>query len=339
TARQTDWVDRQLSPAWIKDCAVDARRAGAGVTARGRSLAQQWADPVRAPDLEWAERIRPGTEVQRECLVRAVYSNRQLFEVATMFWHDHFNVMVSDGSIAQVFGHYSRDVIRANAFGNFRTMLEAVAQSPAMMYYLDNRSNSRSGPNENFGRELLELHTMGAENYLGFMDPFKVPPCPEDPSYPIGYTDIDVYETAAAFTGWTINDGRNGGGDDGSFRYYPAWHDSGPKFVLGTFIYPERPALQDGRDILDRLASHPRVAKFICRKLVLRFVSDDPPQALVDSAAKVFRDNWRAPDQIAKVLRHILLSDESQHAWGRKTRRPFEALAAALRTLGCDWTY
>src|SRR5690606_6827484 len=255
TARLTAWVDRQLSPASINDSAVDARLAGAGYTTLGKSLAQQWADHVRAPDLEWAERIRPGTEAQRECLVRAVYSNRQLFEVATMFWHDHFNVMVSDGSIAQVFGHYSRDVIRANAFGNFRTMLEAVAQSPAMMYYLDNRSNSRSGPNENFARELLELHTLGAENYLGFMDPFKVPPCPEDPSYPIGYTDIDVYETAAAFTGWTINDGRNGGGDDGSFRYYPAWHDSGPKFVLGTFIYPERPALQDGRDILDRLAS------------------------------------------------------------------------------------
>ena len=339
SARLTAWVDRQLNPSAINDSAVATRLANAGYTTLGKTLAQQWAEHVRAPDLEWRERIRPGTEAQRECLVRAVFSNRQLFEVTTMFWHDHFNVMVSDGSIAPVFGHYSRDVIRANAFGNFRTMLEAVAQSAAMMYYLDNRSNSRSGPNENFGRELLELHTMGAENYLGFMDPFQVPPCPEDPSYPIGYTDIDVYETAAAFTGWTINDGRNGGGDDGSFRYYAAWHDSGPKFVLGTFIYPERPAMQDGRDILDRLASHPRVAKFICRKLVRRFVSDAPSQALVDSAAKVFRDNWRAPDQIRKTLRHILLSEEAQHAWGRKSRRPFEAVAASLRALGCDWTY
>src|SRR5690606_6339461 len=157
-------------------------------------------------------------------------------------------------------------------------------------------------------------------------------------SYPIGYTDIDVYETAAAFTGWTINDGRNGGADDGTFRYYAAWHDSGPKFVLGSFIYPERPALQDGRDILDRLASHPRVAKFICRKLVRRFVSDEPPQQLVDSAARVFRDNWQAPDQIARTLRHILLPEEARHAWGRKMRRPCAALAAALRVPGCDWT-
>src|SRR5690606_1871505 len=103
------------------------------------------------------------------------------------------------------------------------------------------------------------------------------------------------------------------------------WHDSGPKFVLGTFLYPERPALQDGRDILDRLASHPRVAGFICKKLVRRFLSDEPPQSLVDSAARVFRDSWRAPDQIARTLRHILLSEEAQNAWaarcGGRSRR------------------
>lgn len=106
-----------------------------------------------------------------------------------------------------MFPHYTRDVIRAHAKGNFRAMLEAVAQSTAMLYFLDNINNSRSGPNENFARELLELHTFGAENYLGFTDPFQVPPCPEDPAYPIGYTDIDVYETAAAFTGWSAKDG------------------------------------------------------------------------------------------------------------------------------------
>ena len=100
--------------------------------------------------------------------------------------------------------------------GNFRTMLEAMARSTSMMFFLDNRTNRRSGPNENFARDLLELHTFGAENYLGFVNPAAVPPCPEDPSYPIGYTDIDVYETAAAFTGWSV---RTGSGGDGTFIY------------------------------------------------------------------------------------------------------------------------
>ncbi|TYT25102.1 DUF1800 domain-containing protein [Luteimonas viscosa] len=342
-ARLTAWVDRQLDPASIDDAAVDARLAAAGYYTLDKTLAQQWSEHVRAEGIEWGVRMRPGFEVQREALVRAVYSKRQLFEVVTGFWHDHFNVMVSDYDCCPVYGHYDRDVIRANAFGNFRTMLEAVAKSPAMMIYLDNKSNRRSGPNENFARELLELHTFGAENYLGFMDPFEVPPCPEDRNYPIGYTDIDVYETAAAFTGWTMNNNhwefQHANKDDGHFYYHADWHDSGPKFVLGTFIYPERPALQDGRDILDRIASHPRVARFICRKLARRFLGDDPPQALVDSAAAVFRANWQAPDQIRKTLRHILLSDVAQHAWGRKVRRPFEAVAASLRVLGCDWTY
>jgi uncharacterized protein (DUF1800 family) len=341
-ARLTAWVDRQLSPSAIDDSAVATRLANAGYTTLGKTLAQQWSEHVRA-NVEWAVRMRPGWEVQREALVRAVYSKRQLFEVTTAFWHDHFNVMLSDYDTCPVYGSYDRDVIRANALGNFRTMLEAVAKSTAMQIYLDNKSNRRSGPNENFARELLELHTFGAENYLGFMDPFEVPPCPEDRNYPIGYTDIDVYETAAAFTGWTINNNHweftHARKDDGGFYYHADWHDSGPKFVLGNFIYPERPALQDGRDILDRIASHPRVAKFICRKLVRRFVADDPSQSLVDSAAAVFRSNWQHPEQIKRTLRHILLSDEAQHAWGRKTRRPFEAVAASLRALGCEWTY
>jgi uncharacterized protein (DUF1800 family) len=339
TARLTAYVDQQLDWQSIDDSAVEQRLAAAGYTTLGKSLAQLWSQHVQQED--YNTRMRPGWEVQRAALVRAVYSKRQLFEIVTTFWHDHFNVMVTDYDCCPVYVHYDRDVIRKHAFGNFRQMLEDVARSTAMLYYLDNRSNTRSGPNENFARELLELHTFGAENYLGFMDPFKVPPCPEDPSYPIGYTDIDVYETAAAFTGWTVKNGHweYPNDNDGTFVYRPDWHDSGPKFVLGSFIFPERPALQDGRDILDRIASHPRVAKFVCRKLVRRFFNDDPPQSLVDSAAQVFRQHWQSPDQIRRVLRHILLSDVAQHSWGTKMRRPFEAVAAALRVLDCDWTY
>jgi len=338
-ARLNAFLDQQLNPAAINDSAVDSRLAAAGYTTLGKSLAQLWADHVAA-DPAYDVRMRPASEAQRSALVRAVHSRRQLLEVVSGFWHDHFNVTVTDFSAGPVYVHYQRDVIRANALGNFRTMLEAVAQSTAMMYYLDNLSNTRSGPNENFARELMELHTLGAENYLGFMDPFQVPPCPEDPAYPIGYTDNDVYETASAFTGWSVKNGhwQYPTENDGTFVYRSAWHDAGPKYVLGKYVYPEQPAMKDGRDILDRLASHPRVAKFICKKLIRKFVTDRPGQALIDSAAAVFRANWQQPDQIAKTLRHILTSDAFKNSWGMKNRRPLELAIGALRALGTSWT-
>ena len=337
--RLTNWVDWQLDPASIDDGALDARLGSAGYVTLDKTLSQLWADHA-AGDPAYEARMRPAWEVQRAAFVRAIFSQRQLFEVMVNFWHDHFNVTATDFSAAPVYVHYDRQVIRRNAFGNFRQMLEAVARSPAMLYYLDNLSNTRAGPNENFARELLELHTFGAENYLGFMDPFSVPPCPEDPSYPIGYTDVDVYETASAFTGWTVANGHWQFPDenDGSFVYRASWHDAGPKFVLGKFLNPEQPALKDGRDILDRAASHPRVAKFICRKLIRRFFSDEPAQELVDSAALVFRQNWQHPDQIARTLRHILLSPAAYSSWGRKTRRPFESVVAAMRAMGSEFT-
>ena len=339
TARLTAFLDQQLNPAAIDDSAMDARLTAAGYTTLGKSLTQLWADHV-APDPVYDVRMRPAWEVQRATLARAAYSRRQLFEVMSLFWHDHFNVTATDFSAGPVYVHYHRDVIRANALGNFRTMLEAVAQSTSMMYYLDNASNTRSGPNENFARELLELHTFGAENYLGFVDPFQVPPCPEDPTFPIGYTDVDVYETASAFTGWSVRDGhwQYPTEDDGTFVYRQAWHDAGPKFVLGKFLNPEQPAMKDGRDILDRLAQHPRVARFICRKLARRFIGDRPDPTVVEGAAQVFRANWQQPDQIARTLRHLLTTDAFKNSWGQKTRRPFELAAAAMRALGTDWT-
>jgi len=337
--RLAAYVDWQLNWDAIDDSAVTNRLNAAGYTTLNKSLSQLWADHV-VSDPEYGVRMRPANEVQRAAFVRAVYSRRQLREVLVNFWHDHFNVLGTDFSVGPVFVHYDRDVIRANAKGNFRAMLEAVAQSTAMLHYLDNLNNSRSGPNENFARELLELHTFGAENYLGFMDPFQVPPCPEDPAYPIGYTDIDVYETSAAFTGWSAKNGhwQFPTENDGTFVYRQSWHDAGPKFLLGMLIYPEQPALKDGRDVLDRLASHPRVAKFICKKLIRRFVNDTPKQALIDSAAAIFRANWRASNQIELVLRHILNSDDFINSFGQKNRRPFDCAVAAMRTMGGDWT-
>ncbi|MEO8367411.1 MAG: DUF1800 domain-containing protein [Pseudoxanthomonas sp.] len=337
--RLANWVDWQLDWTSINDSALDARLASAGYTTLGKSLTQLWADHIKA-DPEYNVRMRPAWEVQRAAYVRATHSKRQLREVIVNFWHAHFNVMGSDFSAGPVFVHYDRDVIRANATGNFRAMLEAVASSTSMLYYLDNLNNSRAGPNENFARELLELHTLGVDNYLGFMDPFLVPKCPEDPAYPIGYTDIDVYETSAAFTGWSAKNGhwQFPTENDGTFVYRQSWHDAGPKFLLGMMIYPEQPELKDGRDVLDRLASHPRVAKFICKKLIRRFINDTPSQKLIDSAAAIFRANWQHPKQIEITLRHILNSDDLYNSWGQKIRRPFEATVAAMRVLGQTWT-
>lgn len=337
--RLANFVDWQLDWSSIDDSAVEAKLASAGYKTLNKSMSQIWSECIKS-NPAYEIRMRPAWEAQRAAYVRAMYSNRQLYEVMVNFWHDHFNVLGTDFTTGPVFGHYSRTVIRANATGNFRSMLIAVAKSTAMLYYLDNVSNTRAGPNENWARELLELHTLGAENYLGFMDPFDVPPCPENPDYPIGYTDIDVYETAAAFTGWSVKNGhwQYPSENDGSFVYRQAWHDAGPKFLLGMFLYPEQPALKDGTDVLDRLASHPRVAKHICKKLIRRFVTDSPSQSLIDSAAAIFNQEWRNPNQIELTLRHILNSSEFSSEWGYKMRRPFESVVAAMRGLGCTWT-
>ncbi|MBC7991049.1 MAG: DUF1800 domain-containing protein [Luteimonas sp.] len=337
--RRNAFIEAQLAWESIDDSAVESRLTAAGYSTLGKTLPQLWTDHIAA-NPEYSIRMRPSWEAQRAALVRAVHSKRQLRELLATFWHDHFNVMVSEYDAGPLFVHYTRDVIRQHAFGNFRTMLEAVATSTSMLYFLDNRSNTRSGPNENFARELLELHTFGADNYLGFMNPSDVPPCPEDTTFPIGYTDIDVYETAAAFTGWSVKNGhwQFPAENDGTFVYRSLWHDSGPKFVLGRFIPPDQAAQKDGRDVLDRIVAHPRVAKFICKKLIRRFVSDAPSQALIDSAAAVFRQNSQNANQIRLVLRHILLSDEARNSWGDKMRRPFEAVAATMRALGTDWT-
>ena len=162
------YVDQQLSYATVDDAACNARLAAACFTTLNKSLTQLWADHVYNNTQGWSYRMLPITESERATWIRAVYSQRQLFEVLVDFWHNHFNVHGWHSYAGPVFVHYDRDVIRAHALGNFRQMLEAVAKSTAMLYYLDNYLNQVGGFNENFARELLELHTMGAENYLGF---------------------------------------------------------------------------------------------------------------------------------------------------------------------------
>ncbi len=326
------YLDQQLDPNSIDDSALDTRLAAAGFVTLNKSLTQLWADHVVAgidPSL-------PTVELERATMMRAIYSERQLVEALADFWHNHFNVYGWAYPIRSVLPHFDQSVIRFHMLGNFREMLEAVATHTAMLYYLDNYKSSNAGPNENWARELFELHTMGAENYLGVMRQADVPK--DNAGKPIGYVDDDVYEATRCFTGWSVSNSSSNPmvGNSGQFYYRAEWHDRFQKNVLGQFIPADQAALKDGRDVLDMLAEHPGVARFICRKLCVRFVSDNPSQSLIDSAAAVFSQHVNAPDQLKKVYRHIMRSTDFQNSWGGKIKRPFEATVSALRAMNAD---
>ena len=321
-ARVAAHVEQQLDPAGIDDTDVETRLAAAGMSTLAKSREQLWADHV-VGNPEWYVRLRPAIETERAAFLRALYSKRQLVEVLADFWHDHFNVYGWDYISAPMWVHYDRDVIRANMLGNFRALLEAVAGSPAMLVFLDNYTSSVAGPNENWARELFELHALGAENYLGVIGPDEVPH--DAQGRPVGYTDNDVYEATRCFTGWTYDK------DTGATIFRTDWHDRFQKNVLGRWIAPNQPPFKDGRDVLDLLAAHPGTARFIARKLCRRLIADQPPQQVVDAAAAVFAANTGAGDQLARVVRTILLAPEFAAAWGAKVKRPFELVVGALR--------
>lgn len=333
--RLAAWLDSQLAPETIDDVVCRQRLDSAGYTTLGKTIPQLWADHIRGGQ----SRSQPASETTAARVLRSVCSRRQLYERMVEFWHDHFSVYGWDFTIQALFSHYDGQVIRPNALGNFRTMLEAVAASPAMLYYLDNQSSKAGAFNENFARELLELHTMGGEAYFPTNNPDDVPVDGE--ALKVGYADWDVYEAARAFTGWTVADGHwefpdQPEYDTGEFVYWADWHDISGKFFLGGFITPNQPALADGRIVLDRLASHPATARHVCRKLAVRFISDSPPESLVQSAADIFRAQWQAPDQIAQVVRHLLESPLAFDEASGKRRRPYDQVIAMLRKTGAD---
>jgi uncharacterized protein (DUF1800 family) len=277
-------------------------------------------------------------------LLRAIYSNRQLQEVMTDFWFNHFNVFLGKGADHYLLTSYERDVIRPHALGKFEDLLVATAQSPAMLFYLDNwlsvgpnsdvangipkRANNnwrrrvrnngqtnqskgkRNGLNENYGRELMELHTLGVNG---------------------GYTQQDVTEVARVFTGWTLKQPNQGGG----FIFEERTHEPGDKTVLGHRIKPK--GEKEGREVLHILAHHPSTAKFICTKLAMRFVSDDPPQALVDRMAQTF---LKKDGNIRDVLMTMLESPEfwAPDAYRAKVKTPLEFVVSAVRASGAEVT-
>src|SRR5580693_6491274 len=278
-------------------------------------------------------------ELAQAKLLRAIYSQRQFEEVMTDFWCNHFNVFVDKGLDRLMVTSYERDVIRPHALGKCEDLLVATAKSPAMLFYLDNwlsvgpnsaqalgipahpygpygiprppRPNAgkrTSGLNENYGRELMELHTLSVNG---------------------GYSQRDVTEVAKVFTGWTIDKPAEGGG----FKFDPRMHEPGPKFVLGNRIKPKGEG--EGFEVLHRLATSPQTAHFISLKLAERFVSDDPPPALVDRMAKTF---LKKKGDIREVLQTLFHSPEfwNDETYRAKVKTPLEFVASAVRTTGAE---
>jgi uncharacterized protein (DUF1800 family) len=286
-------------------------------------------------------------EVAEAKLLRAIYSDRQLEEVMTDFWYNHFNVFIGKGQDRYMIPAYERDVIRPHVLGRFKDLLVATAKSPAMMFYLDNwqsvgpnselavygpggrraqyrrgpfgmiypvpqrpqqNKNRRNGLNENYAREIMELHTLGVDG---------------------GYTQKDVTELAKVFTGWGIDQPQRGG----TFRYNDRAHEPGNKYVLGHKIGDHGES--EGMEMLDVLAHHPSTAKFISKKLAMRFVSDDPPQSLINRMAATFQSK---DGDVREVLRTLFASPEfwAQDAYRAKVKTPLEFVASSVRASGVE---
>ncbi len=260
---------------------------------------------------------QPGQTLAKGKVLRALESERQLEEVLADFWYNHFNVDAGKGNERLMVTAYDREAIRPHVLGKFRDLLGATANSPAMMLYLDNAQSKAEGLNENYARELMELHTLGVNG---------------------GYTQHDIIEVARCFTGWTTTNTNVGArfvpgrGEPQAFRYDDSLHDKGEKTVLGMPI-PEGGGKEDGEKVLDILAKHPSTARFISRELAQRFVADDPPSALVDRMAKTYHDT---DGDIRVVLATLFDSPEffSEGAYRAKLKTPFEMIVSAVRATG-----
>ena len=340
------FVTQQLNPDSIDDSEFESRYNAAGFETLHKTHEEIYSDHIANnqydsnDDAYWQWYSKPAYELVDATILRATYSTKQIVEILADFWHNHFNIYFWQDDGVPLLVSYNRDVLRKNMLGNFRQMLEGVATHPSMLYYLNQNNSSDAGPNENFAREFFELHTLGAENYLGVRDPNTVEKNADGIS--IGYVDNDVYESARALTGWRVDDDiyeyENEIGKSGNFIYYKPWHDRFNKLVLGKYIPSDQEDMKDGRDVLDLLAYHPGTARHIARKLCRRFISDVPPESVVQAAANTFIEFRSAPDQLKRVVETILLSAEFKQSWGTKIKRPFEATVSMMRVLNSDFT-
>jgi len=323
------FLEEQLDPENISDSLVEEKlKSLSTLKLSGTELLELYPPQQQAEAKSTAPRPEQSPravilELQRAKLLRAVYSKRQLHEVMVDFWSNHFNVFAAKGVDRWLVTEYDRETIRPRALGRFRDLLLATAQSPAMLFYLDNwlsaapESSKRSGNaafrkagiNENYARELLELHTVGVDG---------------------GYSQRDVGEIARCFTGWTIRQPRA----HPEFLFDSRLHDRGAKTVLGTTIAAGG-GIEDGMKVIDLLAAHPSTARFIATKLLRRFLRDDPSAALVTRIADVFRESG---GDVKATLRGIFTAPEffSTETLGAKMKKPIEFIASALRHTGAQ---
>ncbi|MDX1554750.1 MAG: DUF1800 domain-containing protein, partial [Xanthomonadales bacterium] len=338
------WVDNQLNPTGA-DPAVDSRLSAllgspnpddvAAFDTVDKTALQLWTEHARSDDYQ--VKNRPVWQMERLTLLRGAYSQWQLREVLYDFWFNHFNVFGREFPTQGMMPEYDRQ-IRAHLFGNFGDMLHANSRTACMLYYLDNYANTWPNPNENYAREVLELHTLGAiENYYGAVDPNSVGN--NSQGQRAGYTEIDVFEFAKALTGWGVSDTTDGSPDTGEFIFRPARHynfSQGPIEVMDITINAPGGGESDVTTILDYLAGHYGTARFIAWKLCTRLIGDNPPESIVSSTADEFYARRFDADQLKEVYRHVLLSSEFQSTWGAKVKRPVETLIRAMRGSDVD---
>jgi len=351
SARWTAWLDRQFKLT-DDDSACNTRITGANFLSLNLTPNQLWTTFHSDTD-NYDHRMLPIAEVECATIIRQTYSKHQLFEVMVDFWHDHFSVFGWDYDGGPIFPSY--DALFRNTasgkgvFGNFQNLLMGVCESASMMYMLDLYSSFAAGPNENYARELCELHTLGAMNYAGVVDPDPysgVYPIPQvtaadGSSIRAMYVDDDVYNATTALTGWTISQSTWQVGSDpnpGMFEYVDSLHyDKVTTTFLNRYIGANT-GISAGQNIFHWLSIHPGVATFIATKLCRRLVGDNPSGALVSTVANVFLQNYQAPNQLQLATQAVLTSSEFQNSWGLKMKRPGVAFVGALRACGADFT-
>lgn len=295
TLGYTGYLEYHLNYAAIDDSATDARIA---------TLTTLTQDPVVLYTLPVTQVVNELTEA---VIIRAWMSKRQLFERMVEFWTDHFNIDITKEQDTFLKTPDDRNVIRPHALGFFPAMLSASAHSPAMLAYLDNTTSVVGNPNENYAREIMELHSLGVDG---------------------GYTQEDVKEVARCFTGWTLW-ARTGSGDlAGKFRFDASKHDNGQKVVLGNII-PAGGGQQDGETVIQILANHPSTAKYIAKKLCHWFLGDGVPQSLIDGVASVYTSTG---GDIKAMIRQMLTPNALADS-APKFKRPFHLFISALRVL------
>ncbi len=302
------YIEEQLDFTTINDFACDLRLS----TFDTLKMQANELEGISNQLFDNYDREKVPVELRQATLIRQLYSKWQLYEVMVEFWSDHFNIFIEKGSGFYLKTVDDREVIRKHALGSFRDLVWASSHSPAMMIYLDNQANEKSHPNENYARELMELHTLGVDG---------------------GYSQQDVMELARCLTGWNVKEHFW----LGDFVFKDDLHDTGEKKVLGLTIQPSGAALSESKgqreaeQVIEHLVSHPSTARFISTKLARRFIADEPPQALIEKATQTF---LATQGDIKSVLRVILL--DGLPLAQPKYKRPANFILSALRMLNAE---